>query len=319
MPDVSASTIDELVRSHAADRGAIPMVIDPSTRISYGELDSTTHAMAAAFVEAGVGKGTRVGLIMPNGARWVQVAVALTRIGAVLVPLSTLLTARELVAQLRVASVQFLVTVEEFRGHRYLDDLRSELGSPDLGQELVHNPKLPALRRSLDGRPTGASQRGRGGRSRGRRDDQDGHPQRHAGRHVHLRQQRAAEGRCALPRQRVGRCAIGSCGSLHRLGYPPVSADAVLLGRRLRRRGAVGSAGRRHPGHRGNPATGSHSATAGKRAGHAVSWLAGSGRGPCTPIQLGRSRSVRVAAGHLERCLRPINRQNPVRAQSCSA
>ena len=146
MPDVSASTIDELVRSHAADRGAIPMVIDPSTRISYGELDSTTHAMAAAFVEAGVGKGTRVGLIMPNGARWVQVAVALTRIGAVLVPLSTLLTARELVAQLRVASVQFLVTVEEFRGHRYLDDLRSELGSPDLGQELVHNPKLPALR-----------------------------------------------------------------------------------------------------------------------------------------------------------------------------
>ncbi len=146
MPDVSASTIDELVRSHAADRGAIPMVIDPGTRISYGELDSTTHAMAAAFVEAGVGKGTRVGLIMPNGARWVQVAVALTRIGAVLVPLSTLLTARELVAQLRVASVQFLVTVEEFRGHRYLDDLRSELGSPDLGQELVHNPKLPALR-----------------------------------------------------------------------------------------------------------------------------------------------------------------------------
>ena len=122
-------------------------MIDPGTRISYGELDSTTtRVMAAAFVEAGVGKGTRVGLIMPNGARWVQVAVALTRIGAVLVPLSTLLTARELVAQLRVASVQFLVTVEEFRGHRYLDDLRSELGSPDLGQELVHNPKLPALR-----------------------------------------------------------------------------------------------------------------------------------------------------------------------------
>ena len=47
---------------------------------------------------------------------------ALTRIGAVLVPLSTLLTPRELTAQLRAASVQFLVAVEEFRGHRYLDD-----------------------------------------------------------------------------------------------------------------------------------------------------------------------------------------------------
>jgi acyl-CoA synthetase (AMP-forming)/AMP-acid ligase II len=93
--------------------------------------------MAAAFVAAGVTKGTRVGLIMPNGVRWVQTAVALTRIGAVLVPLSTLLAPRELVAQLRVASVEILVAVEEFRGHRYRDDLEAELVSP---------MELPALR-----------------------------------------------------------------------------------------------------------------------------------------------------------------------------
>jgi acyl-CoA synthetase (AMP-forming)/AMP-acid ligase II len=110
------------------------MVIDPLSRISYGELDATTRELATAFIEAGVTKGTRVGLIMPNGVRWVQIAVALTRIGAVLVPLSTLLQAPELAAQLRVASVQFLVTVEEFRGHRYLDDLQAE------------RKKLPALR-----------------------------------------------------------------------------------------------------------------------------------------------------------------------------
>ena len=74
--------------------------------------------MASSFLAAGVTKGSRVGLIMPNGVRWVQTALALTRIGAVLVPLSTLLAPRELVAQLRVASVQYLVAVEEFRGHR---------------------------------------------------------------------------------------------------------------------------------------------------------------------------------------------------------
>ncbi len=107
-------TIDRLVRSRAVDHGAKPAVIDP---------------------EAGVGKGTRVGLIMPNGVRWVQLAIALTRVGAVLVPLSTLLTKSELVAQLRTASVQFLVSVEEFRGHRYLEDLRS-----------VPQLELPALR-----------------------------------------------------------------------------------------------------------------------------------------------------------------------------
>jgi acyl-CoA synthetase (AMP-forming)/AMP-acid ligase II len=132
MPD----TVDRLVKLRAELHGDKPMVIDPKARISYAELDETTRAMAAAFVEAGVGKGTRVGLIMPNRGQWVQIAVALTRIGAVLVPLSTLLQRQELVAQLRVASVQVLITVEEFRGHRYLDDLAG----------VVDSPKLPALR-----------------------------------------------------------------------------------------------------------------------------------------------------------------------------
>jgi acyl-CoA synthetase (AMP-forming)/AMP-acid ligase II len=130
MPD----TIDRLVRQRAEQHGDKPMVIDPAARITYGELDDTTRALAAAFLEAGVGKGTRVGLIMPNCGQWVQIAVALTRIGAVLVPLSTLLQAPELVAALRVASVQALIAVEEFRGHRYLDDLGPE------------RTNLPALR-----------------------------------------------------------------------------------------------------------------------------------------------------------------------------
>ncbi|MDT5349030.1 MAG: hypothetical protein QOH91_2317 [Mycobacterium sp.] len=121
MPD----TIDRLVRLQASHHGSKPMVIDPTTRLSYSELDETTRGLAASLVEAGVGKGIRVGLIMPNSARWVQSAVAVGRIGAVLVPLSTLLQAGELVAQLQMASVQFLISVEEFRGHRYLDDLKS--------------------------------------------------------------------------------------------------------------------------------------------------------------------------------------------------
>jgi acyl-CoA synthetase (AMP-forming)/AMP-acid ligase II len=128
MPD----TIDRLVRLRAAEHGVKPMVIDLASRLSYSELDHTTHGLAAAFIEARIAKGTRVGLIMPNGVRWVQIAIALTRIGAVLVPLSTLLQARELVAQLRTASVRFLISVDEFRGHRYLDDLQRE--------------RLPALR-----------------------------------------------------------------------------------------------------------------------------------------------------------------------------
>jgi acyl-CoA synthetase (AMP-forming)/AMP-acid ligase II len=139
-------TIDALLRDRSVHYGVKPMVVDTDCRLSYRELDSSTRPLAAGFIHAGIGKGTRVGLIMPNSVRWVQIALALTRIGAVLVPLSTLLPSRELVAQLRTASVQFLIGVEEFRGHRYLDDLTTALELSDLSGAL-HCPALPALRR----------------------------------------------------------------------------------------------------------------------------------------------------------------------------
>lgn len=139
MPD----TIDGLVRAQA-HLGAKPFVIETGARLSYADLDRRTIELASGFLAAGVTKGSRVGLIMPNGVRWVQIAVALTRIGAVLVPLSTLLTGPELAAQLEVASVRHLIAVEEFRGHRYLDDVRAML--PDLPalQHLWPADALPA-------------------------------------------------------------------------------------------------------------------------------------------------------------------------------
>ena len=62
-------------------------------------------ALAGRLVAAGVGKGARVGLLVPNGIDWAVTAVAVMRIGAVLVPLSTLLRPPELEAQLRTAGV----------------------------------------------------------------------------------------------------------------------------------------------------------------------------------------------------------------------
>ena len=129
---MSEATIDAVVRLHATSPKA--MVIDPAGSLSYAELHSSTRTLAATLVASGIGKGSRVGLIMGNGVEWVRFAIALTRVGAVLVPLSTLLRAGELVAQMRAASVQHLIAVEEFRGHHYLDVLRA-----------VPHTTLPAL------------------------------------------------------------------------------------------------------------------------------------------------------------------------------
>ncbi|MFC7672385.1 class I adenylate-forming enzyme family protein [Mycolicibacterium sp. GCM10028919] len=138
-------TIDALLRyraEHTPDRTA---VVDPDARIDYRALHSDSRSIAARLIDMGVGKGTRVGLVMPNGTDWVRFAMALTRIGAVLVPLSTLLAPRELVAQLATAAVRALVTVDEFRGRRYADDLATELAAAVTGRTLLHS-RLPALR-----------------------------------------------------------------------------------------------------------------------------------------------------------------------------
>ncbi|MDF2830879.1 MAG: hcl 3, partial [Mycobacterium sp.] len=138
-------TVDALFRyraEHTPDRTA---VVDPDGRIDYLALHSETRDLAARLIDMGVGKGTRVGLVMPNGTDWVRFAMALTRIGAVLVPLSTLLAPRELVAQLQTAAVSALVAVDEFRGRRYADDLAAELAAPVTERILLH-PGLPALR-----------------------------------------------------------------------------------------------------------------------------------------------------------------------------
>lgn len=110
-------TIEALLRSRSGEHR--PMVIDPDTWISYAELERSTAELASGLLDAGIGKGTRVGLVMGNCADWVRIALAVTRMGAVLVPLSTLLTTPELTAQLHTASVQHLIAVPQFRGRRY--------------------------------------------------------------------------------------------------------------------------------------------------------------------------------------------------------
>lgn len=140
MSDTMEALLAEGARSHP-ERYA---VIDPNERLTYVELDTATSELAAGLVAAGVTKGTRVGLLAPNNTGWVRTAAAVTRIGAVLVPLSTLLTPPELLTQLRVASVQVLIAAEEFRGHRYLDQLWAALDTAPV-PVLLHS-RVPALR-----------------------------------------------------------------------------------------------------------------------------------------------------------------------------
>ena len=102
-------TVPALVRRWADDQPDRAFVVTDDDALTDAELERRSAVLAGHFADLGVGKGTRVGLLMPNGTAWPVVAFGASRAGATIVPLSTFLRPPELAAQLRTAGVEHLV------------------------------------------------------------------------------------------------------------------------------------------------------------------------------------------------------------------
>jgi acyl-CoA synthetase (AMP-forming)/AMP-acid ligase II len=149
-------TLPLLLRRNRAAAPDRPVVVSDDGTITHAELDDRSRKLAGRLVAAGVSKASRVGLMAPNGIEWVLAAVAVMRVGAVLVPLSTLLKPPELKGQLGVAAVTHLVVVREFRGRHYLDEVESVApGALAAGSDGRCSEVLPLLRQvwALDALP----------------------------------------------------------------------------------------------------------------------------------------------------------------------
>jgi acyl-CoA synthetase (AMP-forming)/AMP-acid ligase II len=119
----TALTLPALLRRNTELYGDKPVMVTPDRSFRHVDLDRESRLLAARLVGAGVGRSARVGLMMPNGIEWLVTAVAIMRIGATLVPLSTLLKPPELAAQLRTADVTQLILIREYRGRSYVNEL----------------------------------------------------------------------------------------------------------------------------------------------------------------------------------------------------
>jgi acyl-CoA synthetase (AMP-forming)/AMP-acid ligase II len=139
-------TVPALIARWAAEQPDRQFLVADDATLTYGELERATRAVAARLASDGVVKGTRAGVLMPNTAAWAVAALALARLGAIVVPLSTLLRPPELEGQLRVAAVERLLLAQTFRGRDYLADLReiSPALAPQPGP--LFNRTLPRLR-----------------------------------------------------------------------------------------------------------------------------------------------------------------------------
>ena len=105
-----------------ADREA---VVFEGRRLRYAEIRSEAIELARALVGAGVVKGTRVALLMPNRPEWITAAFAVGMLGAVAVPVSTLATPAERDHVLRHSDAAFLLVQPSLLSRNYLDELTS--------------------------------------------------------------------------------------------------------------------------------------------------------------------------------------------------
>ena len=144
------TTLPGLLQRNRDRYGAKSALVTEDRSMTHAELDDESRAVAGHLAANGVEAGTRVGVLLPNGIEWAVVACAAWRLGAVVVPLSTLLQQPELDAHLRIASITHLVLVKEFRNRSLLDDVEAvRHGLPALqyvalGDDLLHPPATEA-------------------------------------------------------------------------------------------------------------------------------------------------------------------------------
>lgn len=121
-----ATTMPQLIRAAAAAYGddvAVRRKLDNAAdeTASFAELDAQSALIARGLIARGVGKGTRIGFIFGNGPKFARTLAAIARIGAIAVPISTMIRANELVRVLRQSDVTGVIMDREFLGHDYVE------------------------------------------------------------------------------------------------------------------------------------------------------------------------------------------------------
>jgi acyl-CoA synthetase (AMP-forming)/AMP-acid ligase II len=141
-------TLGALSRRQAQTFGEHLFIVCDDARLSYAQADARSRSLARGLLAAGVTKGAHVALLYPYGTEFVVGMLAAARIGAVVVPLSTLSTADELRGILRSSDTGYLLATAAFRSHRFTDVLQKAVPELDYTRSPpIRSVTAPWLRR----------------------------------------------------------------------------------------------------------------------------------------------------------------------------
>ena len=123
-------TVPGMLHHISTHFGDVEALVCGADRLTYRGLEQRSARLANAMLAQGLGKGSRVAILMKNSPDFAVTFMAAARIGALVSPLSTLFQAPELAWVLRHADINTLFMDSSYLGHDYLD--RMELAFPAL-------------------------------------------------------------------------------------------------------------------------------------------------------------------------------------------
>ncbi len=138
-------TIPALLAWGADTWGTTELLVQDEVRLTYADAERQSAAFAAMLLGHGIGKGARVGVLLPNGVEFLVTWLAIVRIGAVAVPISTLSSAAELARILRSSGVSLLVAIDHFQRTRFDERLEETLQLASDSNRIVSDV-VPLLR-----------------------------------------------------------------------------------------------------------------------------------------------------------------------------
>jgi non-ribosomal peptide synthetase component E (peptide arylation enzyme) len=119
-PTWQARTLDQMLDAAAAEFPTRPYLITDKQTWTYSDIKAWSERLAAGLLAAGVQTGDHVAMLMANHPEFVAVKFAISRVGAVAVPINFLNRRDELGYVLRQSDAVLLVTMDSFRGLDYL-------------------------------------------------------------------------------------------------------------------------------------------------------------------------------------------------------
>jgi fatty-acyl-CoA synthase len=126
-------TFDQVLDARADARANDPYLLWERRSLPFGEIAQRSRDLAAALAHLGVESGDRIALLLPGRSEFVVSLFALSRLGAIAVPLDPGTPVPELRYLLRHSEAVAVITMERYGGIDFLETFESLLpGLPEL-------------------------------------------------------------------------------------------------------------------------------------------------------------------------------------------